>query len=85
MTLADELQYQNEQLVLVRQQITKLRSSHVESYSYSGNSAAYRSLDELVKDENRLLTNIRKLEAAVAAGTSGKTINSVFVGAMRIR
>ena len=81
MTLETELKYHQEQLQLVRKQITKLRNTQVSSYSHAGNSANYRSIDELVKDENRLLRNIAKLEAAL----SGKNTRLFFAGGIRIR
>jgi hypothetical protein len=82
MGLEEDLNYQKEQLALVRQQITKLRSTHVLSYGHAGNSANYKNIDDLVKDENRLLKNIARLEAA---SSGHNTLNNIFVSGIRIR
>ena len=76
--LEEELVHHNEQLKLVREQLTKLRSTHVNSYSYANNSATYVLIGDLAKDEHRLINTINKLERAKA----GK--NNFITAAIRI-
>lgn len=78
-----DLVHYKEQLALVRKQITKLRSTHVSSYGYGSNTASYRAIDDLVKDESRLISLINKLEASNAGQTN--TSNRVFKGFTRFK
>ena len=77
-----DLNYYKEQLELVRQQLTKLRSTHVSKYGYGSNTAEYRHIDDLVKDESRLIKVVSQLEAS-NTGTSSSTSNRVFKGFTR--
>jgi len=78
----EDLAYYKEQLGLVRKQITKLRSTHVSSYGYGSNNATYRAIDDLVKDESRLMKAISQLEAS--SGQLGSSAsNRVFKGFTR--
>ncbi|MBK2258991.1 hypothetical protein [Francisella philomiragia] len=60
--LEDEILFKKQQIELVKTQITKLRSTIVASYSYSGNSAAYISLDQAKKDLSALQKEVQMLE-----------------------
>ncbi|MBY7733484.1 hypothetical protein [Francisella philomiragia] len=77
--LEDEIAFKKQQIELVKKQITKLRSTIIASYSYSGNSAAYISLDQAKKDLLGLQKQVKMLEIQKTGTNPEQSIFQSFV------